>query len=185
MRRAPLRAPDATPASTRASAVSQPRPAVRSPIHSRARARVQGGAAQRPLAGPDLVVRRKGIQYAVEIESAPEGRGDRFVPLLAQAALQAAHAASQRAVPLAVVAAPRVSRRAAEQVMAFAQRYAPDVAAGVIDFQGFAMFRGPHLEEHGDVLQVWVDVAAHPSRGREHAELIHQRVLHRLIEGGL
>jgi hypothetical protein len=31
--------------------------------------------------------------------------------------------------------------------MAFAQRYAPDAAAGVIDFEGFAMFRGPHLEK--------------------------------------
>lgn len=34
-----------------------------------------------------------------------------------------------------------------------------------------------------DVLQVWVDVAAHPSRGREQAELIRRRVLRRLIEG--
>ena len=31
--------------------------------------------------------------------------------------------------------------------MAFAQRYAPNAAAGVIDFEGFAMFRGPQLEE--------------------------------------
>jgi hypothetical protein len=31
--------------------------------------------------------------------------------------------------------------------MAFAQRYTPDAAAGVIDFEGFAMFRGPQLEE--------------------------------------
>ena len=30
--------------------------------------------------------------------------------------------------------------------MAFAHRYAPDAAAGVIDFEGFAMFRGPHLD---------------------------------------
>lgn len=97
--------------------------------------------------GPDLVVRRKGIEYAVEIKSAPEGRSDRLVPLFAQAVLQAAHAASQKAAPLAVVAAPRVSRRAAEQVLAFAQRYAADAAAGVIDFEGFAMFRGPQLEE--------------------------------------
>lgn len=95
----------------------------------------------------DLVVRRKGIEYAVEIKAAPEGRADRLVPLFAQAVLQAAHGASQRAAPLAVVAAPRVPRRAAEQVMAFAQRYAPDAAAGVIDFEGFAMFRGPHLAE--------------------------------------
>jgi hypothetical protein len=95
----------------------------------------------------DLVVRRKGIEYAVEVKSAPEGRGDRLVPLFAQAVLQAAHAARQKAVPLAVVAAPRVSRRVAEQVLAFAQRYAPDAAGGVIDFEGFAMFRGLHLEE--------------------------------------
>src|SRR5512139_1504133 len=79
--------------------------------------------------GPDLVARRKGIQYAVEIKSAPEGRGDRLVPLFAQAVLQAAYVASQKAAPLAVVAAPRVSKGAAEQVMAFAQRFAPDAAA--------------------------------------------------------
>ena len=97
--------------------------------------------------GPDLVVRRKGIEYAVEIKSAPEGRSDRLVPLFAQAVLQAAHAASQKALPLAVVAAPSISPRAAEQVMAFAQRYAPGAAAGVIDFEGFALFRGPHIEE--------------------------------------
>ena len=35
-----------------------------------------------------------------------------------------------------------------------------------------------------DVLQVWVDVAAHPSRGREQADLIRRRVLHRILEGG-
>jgi hypothetical protein len=35
-----------------------------------------------------------------------------------------------------------------------------------------------------DVVQVWVDVAAHPSRGREQADLIRKRVLQRLIEGG-
>jgi hypothetical protein len=97
--------------------------------------------------GRDLVVRRKGVEYAVEVKAAPEGRSDRLVPLFAQAVLQAAHAATGRSAPLAVVAAPRISRRAAEQVMAFAQRYAPDAAAGVIDFEGFAIFRGPHLEE--------------------------------------
>jgi hypothetical protein len=97
--------------------------------------------------GPELVARRKGIEYAIEIKSAPEGRSDRLVPLFAQAVLQAEHAASQKAVPLAVVAAPSVSPRVAEQVMAFAQRYAPDAAAGVIDFEGFALFSGPHLEE--------------------------------------
>jgi hypothetical protein len=35
-----------------------------------------------------------------------------------------------------------------------------------------------------DVLQVWVDVAAHPSRGREQADLIRKGVLRSVIEGG-
>jgi hypothetical protein len=34
-----------------------------------------------------------------------------------------------------------------------------------------------------DVLQVWVDVAAHPSRGREQADLIRRQVLRHVIEG--
>lgn len=33
-----------------------------------------------------------------------------------------------------------------------------------------------------DVLQVWLDVSVHPSRGREQAELIWSKVLHRVIE---
>jgi hypothetical protein len=33
------------------------------------------------------------------------------------------------------------------------------------------------------VLQVWVDVAAHPSRGREQADVMRKRVLRRVIEG--
>jgi len=97
--------------------------------------------------GRDLVVRRKGIEYAVEIKAAPEGRGDRLVPLFAQAVLESARAAGQKAVPLVIVAAPKISPRAAEQVMKFAEDHAPDAAAGVIDFEGLAMFRGPHLEE--------------------------------------
>jgi hypothetical protein len=35
-----------------------------------------------------------------------------------------------------------------------------------------------------DVLQVWVDVASHPARGREQADLIRQRVLDPLIRHG-
>ena len=49
-----------------------------------------------------------------------------------------------------------------------------------------SVFRGlvrPEGMAACDVLQVWVDVAAHPSRGREQAELIRKRVLHRIIAG--
>jgi hypothetical protein len=35
-----------------------------------------------------------------------------------------------------------------------------------------------------DVLQVWADVVAHPSRGREQADLIRKRVLREVIAGG-
>ena len=34
-----------------------------------------------------------------------------------------------------------------------------------------------------DVLQIWVDVASHPSRGREQADLIRKRVLETVIKG--
>ena len=34
-----------------------------------------------------------------------------------------------------------------------------------------------------DVLQVWLDVSAHPSRGEEQAELIHRKILGDIIEG--
>lgn len=98
-------------------------------------------------AGGDLVVWQKGIEYVVQIKAAPEGRADRLVPLFAQAVLESSRAAGQKAVALAVVAAPRISPRAAEQVMKFAERYARDAGAGVIDFEGLAMFRGPHLDQ--------------------------------------
>jgi len=35
-----------------------------------------------------------------------------------------------------------------------------------------------------DVLQIWGDVASHPSRGQEQADMIRKRVLHRVIETG-
>lgn len=95
----------------------------------------------------DMIVRRPGVVYAVEVKAGVEGRGDRLVPLFAQAVLQSLHNAGKSAAPLAVVAAPKISPRAAEQVLKFAEQYAPDAAAGVIDFEGLRMFRGPHLEE--------------------------------------
>ena len=49
-----------------------------------------------------------------------------------------------------------------------------------------SLFRGmvrPGGTPASDVLQVWVDVAAHPSRGREQGDMIRKRVLHRIING--
>lgn len=96
---------------------------------------------------PDLVVRRGLAAYAVEVKAAPEGRGDRLVPLWAQAWLQASKGAPSGCSPLAVVAAPKINRRAAERVLQFAADYAPSAAAGVIDFEGLRLFRGENLQE--------------------------------------
>lgn len=96
---------------------------------------------------PDLVVRRGRSSYAVEVKVAPEGRSDRLVPLWSQAYLQAVRAAGERHAPLVVVAAPQVARRVAENVLQFAVEYAADAAAGVIDFEGLRLFRGPRLDD--------------------------------------
>jgi len=50
-----------------------------------------------------------------------------------------------------------------------------------------SVFRGvvrPRGVAACDVVQVWLDVASHPSRGREQAELIRRRVLDPVIAGG-
>ena len=85
----------------------------------------------------DMIVRRPdGVVYAVEVKAAVEGRADRLLPLFSQAVLQSLHGAGQNAAPLAVVAAPKISQGAAKQILKFAEHYAPDAAAGVIDFEG-------------------------------------------------
>jgi hypothetical protein len=105
-----------------------------------------GRAAARSPAAPDLMVRRGTTAYGVQLKYASEGRSDRLVPLWAQAHLQALRWAGGGVKPLAVVAAPRISRRTAEQVLAFAAEHAPHAAAGVIDLNGFRLFRGARLE---------------------------------------
>ena len=99
--------------------------------------------AQKPRA--DLVVKRRGASYAVELKMGAEGRSDRLIPLWSQAYLQAARAAGDH-VPLAVVAAPQIPLRAARHILEFAQLHAPKAGAGVIDLGGLCLFRGPHLE---------------------------------------
>jgi hypothetical protein len=95
----------------------------------------------------DMIVRNgKGVVYVVEVKAGVEGRSDRLVPLFAQAVLEASRAARNKAKPLAVVAAPKINERAAHQVLNFAAQYAPNVAAGVMDFEGLRLFRGPNLE---------------------------------------
>ena len=97
----------------------------------------------------DLLAQRGEHSYVVEVKSAPEGRRDRLLPLLAQAILQArayAQRSQEPVVPLAIVGAKRISEGLAGDLDRFGQEYAPDSALGVVDMEGFQWFRGPGLE---------------------------------------
>ncbi|HXH05905.1 MAG TPA: hypothetical protein VNI83_04870 [Vicinamibacterales bacterium] len=82
------------------------------------------------------------------MKSAPEGRRDRLIPLLAQAILEVRAAASTRpsAAPLAVVAAPYIPERTVQAIRRFAGEYASGTAVGVVDLEGLRVFMGRGLE---------------------------------------
>jgi hypothetical protein len=97
----------------------------------------------------DFVFAHDNRIYLAQIKRSPEGRRDRLVPLLSQAILQAqafARHYAEPALPVAVVAAPRVPESLAEEIRRFAANYAPDVAVGVMDAEGFRAFWGQGLE---------------------------------------
>jgi hypothetical protein len=98
----------------------------------------------------DLLVRRGDMSYIVEVKHASEGRPDRLIPLLAQAILQARAWAKQSdsaVAPLAVVGAPHVRESIPRDLERFAREFAPDMAVGIVDRDGFSWFRGPGLDE--------------------------------------
>jgi hypothetical protein len=100
--------------------------------------------------GIDLVVSRGNERYVIELKAASEGRPDRLVPLLSQAILQArayAQAFAQPAKPLAIVSAPAISPSAANSLVSFLSEFAPDVAVGIVDREGFRHFVGSGLDQ--------------------------------------
>ncbi|HUE86194.1 MAG TPA: hypothetical protein VMO26_08955 [Vicinamibacterales bacterium] len=107
---------------------------------------------RQPSAGnlrADLLAQRGEYSYVVEVKSAPEGRRDRLLPLLAQAILQArafAERSPEPVAPLAIVGAKRVSEALVRDLDRFVQEYAPDAAVGLVDMEGFQWFRGPGLD---------------------------------------
>ena len=97
----------------------------------------------------DILADAGGRQYLVEVKSLSEGRGDRLIPLLAQAILQAKTAAencSRHTVPVAVVGSSLVGASVAEEARRFAACHAPEVGAGVVDARGLRVFTGHGLE---------------------------------------
>jgi hypothetical protein len=99
--------------------------------------------------GPDLIAERSGERLIIEIKRASEGRRDRVIPLLSQAALEAAYYSRNLAgnpIPVAIVAANHIPESVAEQAKDFVRERAPDVAVGLVDLEGFRSFAGHGLE---------------------------------------
>jgi hypothetical protein len=97
----------------------------------------------------DLIAERSGKKYVFEIKRASEGRRDRIIPLLSQAALQAVYVSKQlpgKPFAVAVVFANYIPEQVAEQAKAFLRKHAPDVAVGLMDSEGFRSFSGFDLE---------------------------------------
>jgi hypothetical protein len=96
---------------------------------------------------PDMVVRRGPHRYVVEVKVAREPRRSLLQAMFADAVLQArVHARELHASPLAVVAAPRISPLAAQEIRDYAERFAEDVAWGLLDSNGCFELHGPGLD---------------------------------------
>ncbi len=98
---------------------------------------------------PDFLVSGHGKKFVVELKRASEGRKDRVIPLLAQAALEAVHYSRVmpgHPVPLAIVGANRIPNSIAEEAKQFMRERAPEVAVGVVDLEGLRLFAGHGLE---------------------------------------
>lgn len=97
----------------------------------------------------DLSVAKAGLQYAVELKAAREGRRPLLEAFLADALLRAqaaarAHVPPKR--PLAVVAAPALSESMAGALRDYVSAVAPGAAFGLVDSRGRFEFHGEGLD---------------------------------------
>jgi len=99
---------------------------------------------------PDLIASRPGKKLIIEIKRASEGRRDRVIALLSQAALEAAYYSRNFAgnpIPVAIVGANHISDSVSEEAKEFVRKRAPEVAVGLLDFEGLRSFAGHGLED--------------------------------------
>jgi Holliday junction resolvase hjc len=99
---------------------------------------------------PDLIASRPGKKLIIEIKRASEGRRDRVIPLLSQAALEAAYYSrnlSGNPIPVAIVVANHISDSVSEEAKEFVRKRAPAVAVGILDLEGLRSFAGHGLED--------------------------------------
>jgi hypothetical protein len=98
---------------------------------------------------PGSIASRPGKKLIIEIKRASEGRRDRVIPLLSQAALEAAYHSrnlSGNPIPVAVVGANHIPDSVSEQAKEFVRKHAPEVAVGLLDLEGLRSFAGHGLE---------------------------------------
>jgi hypothetical protein len=98
---------------------------------------------------PDFLMSRHGKKLVVELKRASEGRKDRVIPLLSQAALEAVHYSRVipgHPVPVAIVGANRIPDSVAEEAKQFIRERVPEVAIGLLDLEGLRLFAGQGLE---------------------------------------
>lgn len=98
---------------------------------------------------PNLIIQKHDQRFVVEIKASSEGRADRVIPLLSQAILEARANAPDagHAQPLAVICVEKASASLLKQVSSFAERYAQNVAIGIVSASGIRHFHGAGLEE--------------------------------------
>src|SRR6266851_972662 len=103
----------------------------------------QGGAS------PDFIASGHGKKLVIEIKRASEGRKDRVIPLLSQAALDAAYYSRRlpgHPIPVAVVGANHMPDSVAEEAKQYLRERLPEGAIGLLDLEGFRSFAGHGLE---------------------------------------
>jgi hypothetical protein len=116
---------------------------------------------------PDFLLSGHGKKLVVELKRASEGRKDRVIPLLSQAALEAVHYSRVipgHPVPVAIVGANRISDSVAEEAKQFLRERAPEVAIGVLDLEGLRLFAGHGLESLSSARRPQSDLR--PPKGR-------------------
>jgi hypothetical protein len=99
---------------------------------------------------PDLIASRPGKKLIIEIKRASEGRRDRVIPLLSQAALEAVYYSRNSAgnpIPVAIVGANHIPDSVSDEAKEFVRKRAPEVAVGLVDLEGLRSFAGHGLED--------------------------------------